>query len=314
MESVRLQKRVIVRARDLVKNFNGFPAVDVIDFEVYEGECLGFLGPNGAGKTTTIKMIYGMVPLTSGELKVLDMEVSKDFRAIKRRIGVLPQENNLDTELTVLENLQIYGNYFNIPRKAIQEKVQELLSFLNLQEKIHSPIDQLSGGMKRRLLLARSLLNDPELLILDEPTTGLDPQARHLIWEKLRHLKTEKVTQILTTHYMEEATQICDRVVIMNRGKIIAEGEPHSLVKQFVSREVLELRVGPKWKSEVLSLLGDKAESFESHDDLLLFYTADAESLYKMLATQEFQVDYALYRQSTLEDVFLKLTGRRLRE
>jgi lipooligosaccharide transport system ATP-binding protein len=168
--------------------------------------------------------------------------------------------------------------------------------------------------MKRRLLLARSLLNDPELLILDEPTTGLDPQARHLIWEKLRHLKTENVTQILTTHYMEEASQICDRVVIMDQGKIKAEGEPHSLVRQFVSREVLELRINPKRRSEVLSLLGNIAESFESHNDLLLFYTRDAESLYRILATQNLQVDYALYRQSTLEDVFLKLTGRRLRE
>lgn len=219
----------VVSARGLTKYYNSLAAVDGIDFDIFQGECFGFLGPNGAGKTTTIKMIYGMAPLTGGQLRVLGFDIEQNPREAKRRVGILPQEINLDWELNVLENLEIYANYFDIPRLTARKKAMELLRFLNLEEKINVTVEALSGGMKKRLLLARALLNDPELLILDEPTTGLDPQARHLIWEKLRELKKRNVTQILTTHYMEEAAQLCDRVVIMDRGKIIAQGEPAQL-------------------------------------------------------------------------------------
>lgn len=314
MKDLEIPNIPAVWAKGLVKKFNGLLAVNNIDFEVKQGECLGFLGPNGAGKTTTIKMVYGMTPPTQGNLKVLGMEISKNYRLIRKHLGVLPQENNLDVELNVLENLEVYGNYFGIPKTIIRQKAQELLSFLNLEEKINTPIDALSGGMKRRLLLARSLLNDPKLLVLDEPTTGLDPQARHLIWEKLRHLKTAKISQILTTHYMEEATQLCDRVIIMDQGRIIAQGEPQKLVNKHVSREVLELRISPHLKKKAISLLKTHTESIESHNDLLFFYTSDAENLYQLLLTEKIKVENALYRHSTLEDVFLKLTGRRLRE
>ncbi len=303
-----------VWAKGLVKEYDKFLAVDNIDFEVKSGECLGFLGPNGAGKTTTIRMIYGMTPPTKGNLKVLGLEVSKNYRLIRKQLGILPQENNLDTELNVLENLEIYGNYFSIPRITIRQKANELLSFLNLKEKIDAHIDTLSGGMKRRLLLARALLNSPKLLILDEPTTGLDPQARHLIWERLRWLKSQGITEILTTQYMEEASQLCDRVIILDLGKIITQGEPQELVNRYISREVLEVRTSSQWKEKIISLLKNRVDSFESHNDVLLFYTPDAENLYQFLISQKIEVQYALYRHSTLEDVFLKLTGRRLRE
>jgi len=219
----------VVSARGLTKYYNNLVAVDRIDFDIFQGECFGFLGPNGAGKTTTIKMIYGMAPLTGGQLRVLGFDIEQNPREAKRRLGILPQEINLDWELNVLENLEIYANYFDIPRTTARKKAMALLEFLNLEGKINVTVEALSGGMKKRLLLARALLNDPELLILDEPTTGLDPQARHLIWEKLRELKKRKVTQILTTHYMEEASQLCDRVVIMDKGKIIAQGSPREL-------------------------------------------------------------------------------------
>jgi lipooligosaccharide transport system ATP-binding protein len=224
----------------------------------------------------------------------------------------MPQENNLDTSLSVLENLEIYANYFNIPISAAREKAAKLLCFLDLEDKITSEVDELSGGMKRRLLLARALLNDPELLILDEPTTGLDPQARHLIWQKLRDLKSQKVTQILTTNYMEEAAQLCDRVLIMNRGKIIASGSPKTLIREYLSKEVLEIRVPENEKEALIRQLAPLSEDYERHNDLLLFYAQNAEKLFESVDVKSFEIEYVLYRRSTLEDVFLKLTGRRL--
>lgn len=304
----------VVWAQGLTKYYNSLAAVDGIDFEVLQGECLGFLGPNGAGKTTTIKMIYGMTPLTAGELRVLGLSIHQNLRQIKRRLGILPQETNLDTELNVLENLEIYANYFDIPRAKARQKAISLLQFLNLEEKINVAVEALSGGMKRRLLLTRALLNDPELLILDEPTTGLDPQARHLIWEKLRELKRQKVTQIVTTHYMEEAAQLCDRVVIMDNGKIITRGAPSQLVEQYVGREVLEIRVPENQRHTLISKLSPKVDTYESHNDLLFFFAPNAEEILQWVRSQNFDVEYAVYRRSTLEDVFLKLTGRKLRE
>src|SRR5215217_1757065 len=229
-------------ARDLKKSYNGFEAVKGVDFEVYRGECFGFLGPNGAGKTTTMKMIYGAVIPTSGELDVAGLDVRRCEREIKRRIGVVPQENNLDDDLMVKENLLVYGRYYDLPRKLALQRAEELLDFVQLTEKADSKVEQLSGGMKRRLLIARALINDPEIVVLAEPTTGLDPQARHLVWDRLFRLKQRGVTLVLTTHYMDEAEQLCDLLVIMDRGRIVAEGSPRALIERYSTREVVELR------------------------------------------------------------------------
>lgn len=236
-----MQSEVLIEARGLTKKFGDLMAVDNIDFQVFKGECFGFLGPNGAGKTTTMKMINCVLPLTAGTLTVAGMDVTRQPREIKTLIGVAPQEDNLDPDFTVLHNLVVYARYFDIPKAVAQKRAEDLLKFVQLEEKRNVLIDQLSAGMKRRLILARALINEPQILILDEPTTGLDPQARHLIWDKVRSLQRQGVTIVLTTHYMEEATQLCDRLLIMDNGKIIEEGTPAVLIKKHVGEEVLEV-------------------------------------------------------------------------
>ena len=301
-------------ARNLEKNYNGFEAVKGVDFEVYRGECFGFLGPNGAGKTTTMKMIYGAVIPTDGELEVAGLDVRRCEREIKRRIGVVPQENNLDDDLMVKENLLVYGRYYDLPRKLALQRAEELLDFVQLTEKADSKVEQLSGGMKRRLLIARALINDPEIVVLDEPTTGLDPQARHLVWERLRALTTEGKTLLLTTHYMEEAARLCDRLVIMEGGLIIAAGSPKQLVEEYVSPQVLEFRAHPEDLERLRPVVEAASDAVERTGEALLAFTADADALMEEVRASGLEVENTVYRQAGLEDVFLRLTGRRLIE
>ena len=301
-------------ARDLKKSYDGFEAVKGVDFEVRPGECFGFLGPNGAGKTTTMKMIYGAVIPTDGELDVADLDVRKYEREIKRRIGVVPQENNLDDELKVRENLLVYGRYYDLPRKLALQRAEELLEFVQLTEKADSRVEQLSGGMKRRLLIARALINDPEIVVLDEPTTGLDPQARHMVWDRLRELTTEGKTLLLTTHYMEEAARLCDRLVIMEGGLIITEGSPTELVEEHVSPQVLEFRARPEDLEKLRPIVEAASDAVERSGEALLVFTADGEALMEEVHASGIEVDNAVYRHAGLEDVFLRLTGRRLIE
>jgi lipooligosaccharide transport system ATP-binding protein len=301
-------------ARDLKKSYNGFQAVKGVNFEVHSGECFGFLGPNGAGKTTTMKMIYGAVIPTDGELDVGGLDVRRHEREIKRRIGVVPQENNLDDELKVRENLLVYGRYYDLPRKLALQRADELLDFVQLTQKADSKVEQLSGGMKRRLLIARALINDPEIVVLDEPTTGLDPQARHLVWDRLRALTGEGKTLLLTTHYMEEAARLCDRLVIMEGGLIIAEGSPKQLVDEHVSPQVLEFRADPEVLKGLRPLVEDAADAVERSGDVLLAFTADGEALMERVHGLGIGVENTVYRHAELEDVFLRLTGRRLLE
>jgi lipooligosaccharide transport system ATP-binding protein len=302
-----------VLARDLVKRFGDVQAVRGIDFDVAERECFGFLGPNGAGKTTTMKMISCTSPPTEGHLEVLGMPVSQG-RHIKRRMGVVPQENNLDEEVSVLENLLIYARYFDIPRRIARATAEELLYFVALAEKRDWEIPRLSGGMKRRLLVARALVNEPDVLILDEPTTGLDPQARHLVWEKLRSLKRQGVTLLLTTHYMDEAAQLCDRLVIMHEGRILVQGAPRELVASETAPQVIEVfEPAP----EVVPALRDAeglADRTERLADRWLFYTSDGERLLAKVRGVIPDPGAVWLRGATLEDVFLQLTGRGLRE
>ena len=299
-------------AEGLKKSYGSSRAVRGVDFEVFRGECFGFLGPNGAGKTTTMKMIYGAAIPTGGELTVAGLDITREERAVKRRIGVVPQENNLDEDLKVRENLLVYGRYYDMPKKEAMRKADELLEFVELTEKADAEVEQLSGGMKRRLLIARALINDPEIVVLDEPTTGLDPQARHLVWERLRELTGEGKTLILTTHYMEEAAQLCDRLVVMEDGGIIAQGSPRELIEEHVSPEVLELRAAPDAVEKLLPLVEDHSDSVERTGDALLAYTADAGALQEHIRNSGVPVDNTLYRRSGLEDVFMRLTGRRL--
>jgi lipooligosaccharide transport system ATP-binding protein len=301
-------------ARNLRKSYDGFEAVKGVDFEVHRGECFGFLGPNGAGKTTTMKMIYGAVIPTSGELDVAGLDVRRCEREIKRRIGVVPQENNLDDELKVKENLLVYGRYYDLPRKLALQRAEELLDFVQLTEKAESKVEQLSGGMKRRLLIARALINDPEIVVLDEPTTGLDPQARHLVWDRLRALTAEGKTLLLTTHYMEEAARLCDRLVIMESGHIIAEGTPKELVEKYVSPQVLEFRAPPESLERLRPVVEAAADAVEGSGEALLVFTADGEALMQEVQASGIEVENTVYRQAGLEDVFLRLTGRRLIE
>jgi lipooligosaccharide transport system ATP-binding protein len=296
-------------AKDLTKKFNGFTAVDHVSFKVEEGEIFGFLGPNGAGKTTTMKMIQGVSPKTSGSLKVKNMEVEEHSREIKRILGVLPQENNLDPDFTVFKNLIVYARYYDIPRKEAEKRALSLLKLVHLEEKKDFSIEKLSGGMKRRLMLARALINNPEILILDEPTTGLDPQARHLIWDKIKGLKREGVTIALTTHYMEEASQLCNKLVIMDFGKIIVEGKPEELIKKYIGVKVLEVNAKP----EVLNYILKKKEKFEWFSDRICIFTKEPEKLIDEF-TQKFKLEKTVVREASLEDVFLKLTGRGLRD
>jgi lipooligosaccharide transport system ATP-binding protein len=303
-----------VVAKRLQKSFDKFEAVKRVDFEVHRGECFGFLGPNGAGKTTTMKMIYGAAIPTSGELTVAGLDVKRHERKIKRRIGVIPQENNLDDELKVKENLLVYGRYYDLPRKVALQRADELLEFVQLTEKAESKVEQLSGGMKRRLLIARALINNPEIVVLDEPTTGLDPQARHLVWDRLRELATEGKTLLLTTHYMEEAARLCDRLVIMEGGLIIAEGSPKELVEEYVSPQVLEFRARPNALEKLHCVVEDQADAVERTGEALLAYTADADALIEVVRVSGVEVENTVYRPAGLEDVFLRLTGRRLIE
>src|SRR5688572_7561948 len=297
-------------ARDLKKSYNGFEAVKGVDFEVYRGECYGFLGPNGAGKTTTMKMIYGAVIPTDGELEVAGLDVRRCEREIKRRIGVVPQENNLDDDLKVKENLLVYGRYYDLPRKVALRRAEELLEFVELTERAESPVDQLSGGMKRRLLIARALINDPEIVVLDEPTTGLDPQARHLVWDRLRALTVEGKTLVLTTHYMEEAARLCDRLVIMEGGLIIAEGAPKELVEEHVSPQVLEFWARPQILDKLLPVVEGAADAVERTGEALLAFTAEGDALIEEVHNSGIEVENTVYRHAGLEDVFLRLTGR----
>ncbi len=296
-------------ARDLYKSYDSVEAVRGISFEVEEGECFGFLGPNGAGKTTTIRMLHCASPVDRGELRILGHDARREARRIKGLEGVVPQDTNLDPDFTVLKNLLVYARYFDIPREEALRRSEELLNFVELREKRDVFIGDLSGGMKRRLLIARALLNHPRLLILDEPTTGLDPQARHLIWDRLRALKAQGVTQVLTTHYMEEAEQLCDRLVIMNEGKILQEGRPKELVERFIGTDVLEV----EGSDGIEAYLKAEGLAFERLSGRWLVYTKDPRLTEERLA-ERFKLERTIARRATLEDVFLKLTGRELRE
>ncbi len=302
----------LVTARDLTKRFGDFTAVDAIDFDVYPGEAFGFLGPNGAGKSSTMKMIASVSPVTEGSLSVLGMDPAAQGPHIRARLGVVPQEDNLDQELSVYENLLIYGRYFGMARSFIDERVNELLQFAQLEERRDSQVEPLSGGMKRRLTIARGLINQPDLLILDEPTTGLDPQARHLLWDRLYRLKQQGVTLVITTHYMDEAEQLCDRLVIMDKGKIAAEGKPSELITKHSSREVLELRFPVGTQQVMADKLEGLVDRIEVLPDRVLLYTNDADRTSVEVAERGIVPEATVSRRSTLEDVFLTFTGRRL--
>ncbi|MCI0679412.1 MAG: ABC transporter ATP-binding protein [Actinobacteria bacterium] len=302
----------LVEARGLTKRFGDFTAVDAVDFDIHKGEAFGFLGPNGAGKTSTMKMITTVSPITDGKLTVFGLDPASQGREIRQRIGVVPQEDNLDVELTVAENLYVYGRYHDMTRSQIAPRITELLEFAQLTDRRDSQVEPLSGGMKRRLTIARALINDPDLVILDEPTTGLDPQARHLLWDRLYRLKRGGATLIITTHYMDEAEQLCDRLVVMDRGGIVAEGSPRSLITKYATREVVELRFRDEVKDAAVLQLDGIAERSEVLADRVLLYTDDAESTTHAMTTRGVHPEQVLVRRSTLEDVFLLLTGRRL--
>ena len=305
----------LIEAKGLTKRFDDFVAVDGVDFTVHRGEVFGFLGPNGAGKTTVMRMIACVSPLSDGELRVLGMDPRADGRAIRARLGVVPQEDNLDLELTVWDNLLIYGRYFGLPLAEIRPRAAELLRFIRLEDRRQSRVDPLSGGMKRRLTIARSLVNRPDLVLLDEPTTGLDPQARHLLWERLYRLKREGVTLVLTTHYMDEAEQLCDRLVIMDDGRIVAEGSPRRLIERFCTPEVVELRFAhPEQQEAALRRLDGAGDRVEPLPDRVLVYAAHGDETLARVTGDGIQPDSVLVRRSTLEDVFLTLTGRTLDE
>ena len=300
----------LIEARGLTKLFGDFTAVDGIDFEVRRGETFGFLGPNGAGKTSTMRMIGAVSPLTSGTLEVLGLDPATNGAEIKARMGVVPQQDTLDFELSVYENLLVYGRYFGLPKDVIKKRADELLDFVQLTERRDSRTEPLSGGMKRRLTIARALINEPELLLLDEPTTGLDPQARHVLWDRLYRLKQQGVTQVLTTHYMDEAEQLCDRLVVMDRAKIVAEGSPRELIAQYVQREVVELRfVGDVSVDGKLDGIGERIEVLA---DRVLIGTDDGDAAAHAIHELGMPIESVLVRRSTLEDVFLTLTGRTL--
>ncbi|HEU0127855.1 MAG TPA: ABC transporter ATP-binding protein [Pseudonocardiaceae bacterium] len=302
----------LVHARGLRKRFGTVEAVRGIDVDVRPAETFGFLGPNGAGKSSAMRMIACVSPRSAGELQVLGMDPDTDGPRIRARLGVVPQQDNLDTELSVRENLYIYGRYFGMSRTAVRNKAAELLDFAQLTDRAADPVDLLSGGMKRRLTIARSLVNDPELMLLDEPTTGLDPQARHLLWDRLFQLKQQGVTLIITTHYMDEAEQLCDRLVVMNGGVIVAEGSPGELIARYSTREVLELRFRPGDQHSWVDAVDGLADRIEKLPDRLLLYVADGEAALSAAHQRGVKPVSSLVRRSTLEDVFLRLTGRSL--
>lgn len=302
----------LVVARDLTKKFADFTAVDGVSFDISPGEAFGFLGPNGAGKTSTMKMITTVSPVTSGHLEVFGLDPTTQGRSIRQRLGVVPQEDNLDVELTVSENLYVYGRYHDMARSEIRTRIAELLDFAQLGERADDQVDHLSGGMKRRLTIARALINDPDLVILDEPTTGLDPQARHLLWDRLYRLKQQGATLIITTHYMDEAEQLCDRLVVMDNGRIVAEGSPRALIEEHAPREVVELRFADGQQDAAIRRLGGVANRSEVLADRVLLYTDDADHTQHEIHQRGLTPEQVLVRRSTLEDVFLRLTGRRL--
>jgi lipooligosaccharide transport system ATP-binding protein len=306
----------LIVAEGLTKRFGRFTAVDAVDFRVERGEAFGFLGPNGAGKSSTMRMIGCVAPITSGTLRILGMDPATEGPRIRARLGVVPQLDTLDLEMTVRENLYIYGRYFGMSRSVLTPKVDELLEFAQLADRAASKVEPLSGGMKRRLTIARSLINDPEILLLDEPTTGLDPQARHVLWDRLYRLKHEGVTLVLTTHYMDEAEQLCDRLVVMDGGRIVAEGSPRSLIAEHSTREVAELRFQPGHNADAASRLtaeihGER-ERVEALPDRVLLYVGDGEAALGRAHEIGLAPVSSLVRRSTLEDVFLRLTGRSL--
>jgi len=302
----------LIRARGLTKRFGGNTAVDAIDFDVAPGESFGFLGPNGAGKTSAMRMIACVSPVSGGELSVLGMDPRVDGSRIRARLGVVPQQDTLDMELTVSENLSIYGRYFDLPRNLIRERVADLLDFVQLTERARDQVESLSGGMKRRLTIARSLINEPDLLLLDEPTTGLDPQARHLLWDRLYRLKQKGVTLVLTTHYMDEAEQLCDRLVVMDKARIVAEGSPRQLIEQHSSREVLEMRFPVGVQDSLDGALDGLGERVERLPDRVLVYADDGDAAAIAAHERGLRPEMSLVRRSSLEDVFLRLTGRSL--
>lgn len=299
-------------ARNLTKRFGDLVAVDGIDFEVETGECFGLLGPNGAGKTTTARMIQAVVPATTGDLLVLGHRVDSEPVAVKRRVGVVPQEENLDPDLTPMENLLVFARYFDVPRVEARRRAIDLLEFVGLTARANSPLDDLSGGMKRRLLIARALLNQPDLCVLDEPTTGLDPQARHLVWQRLRGLKAQGVTQVLTTHYMEEAAQLCDRVALLHAGRILRQGRPADLVRAEIGDEVIEIRGDEALQQRALALLDGKPLRWERAGDTLYLYCRQGRTLLPALSA--LRPSHLLHRPASLEDLFLKLAGRSIQE
>jgi lipooligosaccharide transport system ATP-binding protein len=307
----------LAHARGLVKRFGELVAVDGIDFDVQRGEAFGFLGPNGAGKTSTMRMIGCVSPPSGGTLRILGLDPVADGAEIRARLGVVPQQDTLDFELTVRENIIIYGRYFGLARTELRKRADELLEFVQLNERADDKVEPLSGGMKRRLTIARSLVNDPSVLLLDEPTTGLDPQARHTVWDRLFRLKQRGVTLILTTHYMDEAEQLCDRLVVMDKGKIAAEGSPRELIKRYSTREVVELRFRAEKRpeevaAELAASVDGLARRLEALPDRLLLYTDDGDATASRIHDLGLQPDSVLVRRSTLEDVFLHLTGRTL--
>ena len=299
----------LIEAHDLTKRYGEFVAVDGIDFSVERGETFGFLGPNGAGKSSTMRMIGAVSPASGGTLRVLGRDPERDGPEIRARLGVVPQDDNLDLELDVGENLHVYGRFFGLPRDEIRRRTDELLEFVHLADRRESRVDSLSGGMKRRLTIARALINEPELMLLDEPTTGLDPQARHALWDRLYRLKQRGVTLVLTTHYMDEAEQLCDRLVVMDRAKIVAEGSPRELIDRYVEREVVELRFGDRNGGPSFDGLADHVEVLQ---DRVVIGTDDGDAVVDEVHARGLAPETVLVRRSTLEDVFLRLTGRRL--
>lgn len=304
----------LIHARGLTKIYGDFVAVDGIDFDVAKGESFGFLGPNGAGKSTTMRIIGATSVRTSGTLTILGKDPEVNGPQIRAHLGVVPQQDNLDLELTVSENIFIYGRYFGLSSSFINKKIPDLLEFAQLEEKKDTKVQALSGGMKRRLTIARSLVSEPDILMLDEPTTGLDPQARHILWDRLFRLKEQGVTLLITTHYMDEAEQLCDRLIVMDKGKIMAENSPAQLIKDYSTKEVLEVRFGSDRNREMVEVLQPLAERIEVLPDRILLYAEDGESLLEQIAAKGIHPNTSLVRRSSLEDVFLRLTGRSLVE
>ena len=304
----------LISARGLTKKFGDFTAVNAIDFDVAKGESFGLLGPNGAGKSTTMRIISATSQRTSGTISILGLDPEKHGPQVRAHLGVVPQQDNLDNDLTVSENLYIYGRYFGLSKQFIRGKIEELLTFAQLEEKRNAKVETLSGGMKRRLTIARALVSEPDILMLDEPTTGLDPQARHILWDRLFRLKEDGVTLVLTTHFMDEAEQLCDRLVVMDKGKIMAEGSPLQLIKSYATKEVLEVRFGSDRNREVAPKLRQMCDRMEELPDRILMYADNGEDLLEEILLAKLHPTTSLVRRSSLEDVFLRLTGRTLIE